>query len=333
MSNISQTGKHIFYTLNSLIASRNADGKPFDIEAIKEAFKDAIITDTFRKSLYAQELEFGYVGFAYDPNSKNSYSEITAYSTYAYDYLPYVDTDGSNSLLKITFNNGLFSLEKQPTCNLKGLTLEFASETGIIQNNGKEVYIECGTTPVIGRLVFESLTNSGIAAPYHIKMMMGNSSILDANFNDLSNYTDLTSSPGLLNFTSEQDRELVITITDKFGIVSTETITIKYRKRLEVYRTNTKTGKNWHEVYTALKSNVGSQNVLIDKIYKENNTVNLTNIEDQYILIKTPEASFNGNKFYATLSGGCVVEFIKVKDHYYVSTGTNWNGLTLTINI
>jgi hypothetical protein len=72
---------------------------------------------------------------------------------------------------------------------------------------------------------------------------------------------------------------------------------------------------------------------LIDKIYKENNTVNITNIEDQYILIKTPEASFNGNKFYATLGGGSVVEFIKVKDHYYVSTGTNWNGLTLTINI
>lgn len=336
MSNISQTGKHIFYTLNSLIASQNKEDRPFDLETIKTAFKDAIITDTFRKSLYAQEIEFGYVGIALDNNSANTYSEISAYSTYAYDYIPFVDTNGSNRLLKITFNNGLFSFDQVETVNYTDIKLDFNENTGVIQNNGEEIIVECSKTPSLKGLIFENLLNTAYAAPYEINISMDSSIILDLKINDLANYTNLTTGPSLLNFTDECDKKLKVETKDKYGVTITTFFTIKYRKVFKIYKSSaysTKANRDWQTVKQILLGVANSvlTNSKLGEINKELNNIAINTTVGQYVLINTPEDK--GENFTGVLDRGCVVEFIKIKANWYMSTGTNWNGKTLSLNL
>lgn len=329
MSTNSQIDKHMFYTLNSLLSQQNHDGV-FDIAYIKEKFNNSIIVDTHRKSLYALNHEFGYVSLYVNPDDQNSYSDISAYSTLTYNIFPYTDASGNSYLLKVQFENGLFSLEATPGFYFD---IDHYTVSSYLQNTKDEIIIECNTNSKLTAAYFDK--NNLISSPYNTYVYIND----EITYNYLNNFDQPYVNFGnnvQLSSSTEKDDLLTIKMIDKHGVSCSKSVTVKYRKTYKLYRSavySTSTYRDWQTVRNELSTVQDSflSNLELGIIYKESNSIGLNNYIGQYILINTPIDK--GETFTGVLDGGCLVEFVKIKTNWYMSTGTNWGGRILTLDI
>lgn len=324
MSNNSQINKHMFYTLNSLLSQQN--NGVFDISYIREKFNNSIIVDTHRKSLYALNHEFGYVSLYVNPNDQNSYSDISAYSTLTYNIFPYTDASGNSYLLKVQFENGLFSLEATPGFyfNVSKYTL---TPNTYLRNTKDEIIIECGVHSSISRVDMPDMRN--MTFPYDTYLYRDGEATYNFTVDYAPLYINLENNVVLYS-EDEKDTTMRLKMVDKHGVSDESSISVKYRKTYKIYKTPTYTDRDWQTVKTKLSTNIGT-NISIGKLYKESNSILLNNGINQYILINTPIDK--GEMFTGVLDGGCLVEFVKIQNNWYMGTGTNWDGRILTLDI
>lgn len=324
MSNNSQINKHMFYTLNSLLSQQN--NGVFDISYIREKFNNSIIVDTHRKSLYALNHEFGYVSLYVNPNDQNSYSDISAYSTLTYNIFPYTDASGNSYLLKVQFENGLFSLEATPGFyfNVSKYTL---TPNTYLRNTKDEIIIECGVHSSISRVDMPDMRN--MTFPYDTYLYRDGEATYNFTVDYAPLYINLENNVVLYS-EDEKDTTMRLKMVDKYGVSDESSISVKYRKTYKIYKTPTYTDRDWQTVKTKLSTNIGT-NISIGKLYKESNSILLNNGINQYILINTPIDK--GEMFTGVLDGGCLVEFVKIQNNWYMGTGTNWDGRILTLDI
>lgn len=324
MSNNSQINKHMFYTLNSLLSQQN--NGVFDISYIREKFNNSIIVDTHRKSLYALNHEFGYVSLYVNPNDQNSYSDISAYSTLTYNIFPYSDASGNSYLLKVQFENGLFSLEATPGFyfNVSKYTL---TPNTYLRNTKDEIIIECGVHSSISRVDMPDMRN--LTFPYDTYLYRDGEATYNFTVDYAPLYINLENNVVLYS-EDEKDTTMRLKMVDKYGVSDESSISVKYRKTYKIYKTPTYTDRDWQTVKTKLSTNIGN-NISLGKLYKESNSILLNNGINQYVLINTPIDK--GEKFTGILGGGSVIEFVKIKDFWYMSTGTNFGGNMLTLDI
>lgn len=330
MSNNSQINKHMFYTLNSLLSQQN--NGVFDISYIREKFNNSIIVDTHRKSLYALNHEFGYVSLYVNPNDQNSYSDISAYSTLTYNIFPYTDASGNSYLLKVQFENGLFSLEATPGFYFNVSKYTLAPNT-YLQNTKDEIIIECGVSSSISRVDMPDMRN--LTFPYDTYLYRDGEATYNFNVDYAPLYINLENNVSLYS-EDEKDTTMTLKMVDKYGVSDESSISVKYRKTYKLYRSgvySTSTYRDWQSVRKQLSTAQDSllSQMKLGVIYKESNSIYLNNYIGQYILINTPIDK--GEKFTGVLGGGSVIEFVKIKDFWYMSTGTNFGGNTLTLDI
>lgn len=325
MSTNSQIDKHMFYTLNSLLSQQNRDGV-FDLAYIREKFNNSIIVDTHRKSLYALNHEFGYVSLYVNPDDQNSYSDISAYSTLTYNIFPYTDASGNSYLLKVQFENGLFSLEATPGFyfNVSKYTL---TPNTYLKNTNEEIIIECGVSSSISRVDFSEINN--VTPPYDTYLRRDGEATYNCTFDYAPYFIDFENNVSLYSET-EKDTTMTLKMVDKYGVSDESSIPVKYRKTYKIYKTPTYTDRDWQTVKTKLATNIGN-NISLGKLYKESNSILLNNASNQYVLINTPIDK--GEMFTGVLDSGCLVEFVKIKTNWYMGTGSNWDGRVLTLDI
>ena len=339
LSGAYNTPKHVFYIGDNVN------------ENIRNTYQDSLVFDRERRSVYAQNHEFGYIC-----NYEKSISVRNA--------------DGTNStVITLSVLNGEIRFVEYRSILITSCIPQYSYTNASVNTANNNVFV-LGSTVNLDSINI-TISGSEESDILEIKNVHNNRNefILtdnDANFIEgypqIRKFIPVNSYGDLIKFTSNvagKHNIVNVLIRDPKGAFDQKTLSITWENNVIMYKWKKDNLDFYGLKNFILNSSFNSIDTIIDNLSSSsvvynnltNNyriggtTITCTNGPDEYLVLFCPVRLQNNETFTGVLGGAAVQEFKKIKSIYYLNsahyqelyniylaTGHNWNGSSLKLN-